>query len=111
MRRLWIFRGIRFVLFAALAVAILGFVVMSLWNWLIPSLTGWHTLGFGQALVLLVLCRILFGGFRGRGAWAYHGARRWAQLSPEERDRIGAQIRSRCGRRSTSENSAASQAP
>ena len=59
MRRLWILRGIRFLLFAAVAVTVLGYLVMSLWNWLIPSLTGWHTLGFGQALALLVTDRLV----------------------------------------------------
>lgn len=108
MKRLWIFRGIRFLLFAAVAVTVFGYLVMSLWNRLIPSLTGWHTLGFGQALALLVLCRILFGGFRGHGGHWRHRVR-WAQLSPEERERVGAQIRNRCGGRSRPEGSVASQ--
>ena len=43
---------------------IFGEIVMHLWNWLLPPLFGWHTVGFWQALGLLVLCRILFGGFR-----------------------------------------------
>ena len=56
-------RILRFAAFGIAAVALFGWVVMSLWNWLIPGLTGWHTLGFPQALGLLVLCRILFGRF------------------------------------------------
>ncbi|MGZ7039533.1 MAG: hypothetical protein ACXVJO_15265, partial [Thermoanaerobaculia bacterium] len=44
-----------------------GEVVMGLWNWLLPSLFGWRQVTFWQALGLLVLCRILFGGFGMRG--------------------------------------------
>ena len=36
-------------------------VVMSLWNWLVPSVIGWKTIDFWQALGLLVLSRVLFG--------------------------------------------------
>ena len=44
-----------------------GEVVMHLWNWLLPELFGWHQVTFWEALGLLVLCRILFGGFGGHG--------------------------------------------
>lgn len=41
-------------------------VVMLLWNWLVPSVIGWSAVGYWQAAGLLLLCKILFGGF-GRG--------------------------------------------
>ena len=48
------------------AVAALGGVVMGLWNAIIPELlSGARSLDYPHALGLLVLCRILFGGFRG----------------------------------------------
>ena len=64
-RNKWIF----FVapLAVALFVALFGEVVMHLWNWLLPALFGWRQITFWQALGLLVLCRILFGGFGGHG--------------------------------------------
>ena len=37
-------------------------VVMLLWNWIIPAVTGWSTLTYWYALGLMVLCRLLFGG-------------------------------------------------
>ena len=46
------------VVFAALG----GYVVMRLWNWLTPAMFGWHVITFWQALGLLVLVRLLFGG-------------------------------------------------
>ena len=39
-----------------------GELVKLLWNWILPPLFGWRTLNFWQALGLLALCRILFGG-------------------------------------------------
>ena len=45
-----------------------GVVVRLLWNWLLPPLFGWHQITFWQALGLLALCRILFGGFGIHGA-------------------------------------------
>jgi hypothetical protein len=66
-----------------------GEVVMHLWNWLLPPLFGWRMLGFWQALGLLALCRILFGGHGRRGGW---GPRhRWGackRMTPEEREKF-----------------------
>ena len=39
-----------------------GEVVMQLWNWLLPPLFGWPTITFWQAVGILALSRILFGG-------------------------------------------------
>jgi hypothetical protein len=72
------------------AIAILGLIVMLLWNAVVPGVfSGIRTLDYGQALCLLVLSRILFGGFRGRGGLP---GRRWQrlELTPEERARFRA---------------------
>jgi len=47
----------------AVFVTLGALIVKWLWNWLLPPLFGWHTLSFWQALGLLALTRILFGGF------------------------------------------------
>jgi hypothetical protein len=84
-------------------VAALGWVVMSLWNWLLPSLfTGVHQIAYVQALGLLVLCKILFGGFRGRGCHHHH-RQRWEQMSEEEREKFKQGMRGWRGRWSRSE--------
>jgi hypothetical protein len=92
----------KFILFAALAVAVFSFVVMSLWNWLIPPIFGLHTITFGQALGLLVLSKILFSGFRGRPGgpgmhWRRRMAERWEQMTPEEREKFKEGMKGRCG--------------
>jgi hypothetical protein len=78
-----------------------GFIVQQLWNWLVPPVFGWSALTFWQALGLLALCRILFGGLSmhgGRGARHRRGGfrRRW-RPTPEERERFRRGIRERLG--------------
>jgi hypothetical protein len=70
-----------------------GEVVLHLWNWLLPSLFGWKQVTFWQALGLLLLCRILFGGFGMRGGGGMQSrmrrrmAERWDRMTPEEREK------------------------
>jgi hypothetical protein len=74
-----------------LFVALFGFVVMGLWNWLMPALFGLKTIGYWQALGLFILSKILFGGFRGAGPGGYSRRRireRLEQMTPEERERF-----------------------
>jgi hypothetical protein len=82
----------------AIFIAIGGGVVMQLWNWLTPALFGWHVITFWQALGLLVLCRILFGGFgmHGRRSRRWRG-RRWHRPTWEERERFKEAVRDRYG--------------
>ncbi len=65
MRSRWVVRGVKIAMMAVFGVAVFGFIVMSLWNWLLPGIFGLPAIGFWQALGLLVLSKILFGGFRG----------------------------------------------
>jgi predicted Fe-S protein YdhL (DUF1289 family) len=73
-------------------VALLGLVVMSLWNALLPAIIGVKSIGFWQALGLLALSRILFGGlgFRpgmfGMGRERRRMHERWMQMNPEQRE-------------------------
>ncbi len=90
MRRKWIFIVPAAILGMALFIFIGGQIVTLLWNWLMPPLFGFPLVSFWQALGLLALCRILFGGF-GR-----HGSHR-STRTPEERKRIRQALRRRFG--------------
>jgi hypothetical protein len=91
MRRKWIFIApLGLVAIAAFA-ALGGAVVRLLWNALLPPLFGWPAVTFWQALGLLVLCRILFGGM-GR----HCGGPRW-RMKEEDRERLRQRIRERWG--------------
>ena len=78
-----------------------GEIVMRLWNWLLPQIFGWSEITFWQALGLLALCRILFGGFGCRGSGRC-GTRcrtqeRYEHMTPEERERFRQGVRERWG--------------
>jgi hypothetical protein len=78
-------------------IAVLGLVVMRLWNWVVPGLiVDAHEIDYARAIGLLVLCRILFGGFRGGGGCRARQWQRWQHMTPEERE----QLRSGTGRAS-----------
>lgn len=101
MRRRWIFLApLAIAGFAAFA-ALGGVVVRELWNWLLPSLFGWPAITFWQAIGLLALSRILFGGLGGRGFRRSHSRRHWAarweRMTPEERERFRQGMWGRCG--------------
>ena len=56
-------KGLKIILFILIAATVLGFVTMELWNALLPQIFGWNRITFWQSLGLIVLSRILFGGF------------------------------------------------
>lgn len=100
MRRNRAFRGVKISLFAIVAVTVLSLVVMGLWNALIPGIFGLRSITLVQALGLLVLSKILFGGFRpggGRYQWRRRMMDRWEQMTPEERERFKQGMRRGCG--------------
>lgn len=92
--RWWV---LKLVVVILVCVPLLGAVVMYLWNWVMPPIfPGVAEIGFWRALGLLVLCRILFGGFRGRhGGWREKRRlmrARWQAMTPEERERCHARM-------------------
>jgi hypothetical protein len=74
-------------LLVPVAAAVLAAVVMLLWNAVVPALfADARSIDYLHAFGLLILSRILFGGFRGHGGW--HRGRyrqKWESMSPEER--------------------------
>lgn len=70
------------VLFFVSMFAIIVLVVMLLWNAIVPAIIGWEAISYWQAAGLLLLCKLLFGGFGGhlghrffhsRGHHHHHG--------------------------------------
>ncbi len=90
MKKKWYWIAPLAILGVALFILIGGELVMHLWNWLLPPLFGWRLITFWQALGLLLLCRILFGGLgrsspRGPRGRRFRGCRK---MSPEEREKF-----------------------
>ena len=90
-------------------IALISLVVMELWNWLMPAIFGLGVITFWQALGILILSKILFGGFRGgRGGccghrhgghhyWKHKFKHKWQNMSEEERTRWEEKFGGRCG--------------
>lgn len=108
MKRFWILKGLKFLALAPLFILLVGWVVMSLWNWLMPVIFGLTVISFWQALGLLILSKILLGGFHGGGGrhwqdkrehWKQKIGDRWEKMTPEERIKFRQQWQNRCGPR------------
>lgn len=91
------------------SIALLGFtyVVMRLWNGLIPELFNGPVLSFCQALGLLVLSKIFFGscgkwggscgdGYRNKTKWRSKIEEKLAGMSPEEKEKFKNSFRGMC---------------
>lgn len=101
MRRHRFLRMLMFLPLVVLFIALFGFIVMWLWNWLMPALFGLKTIGYWQALGLFILGKILFGGLRGgsggRRHWRNRMMERCEQMTPEEREKFRQAFYSRWG--------------
>ncbi|SEL12745.1 hypothetical protein [Parapedobacter koreensis] len=107
---------IRFVVIPIVALAfvfLVGYVVMTLWNYTLPALLGVKTITLWQAMALFFLCKILFGfggsgPKKGRSHWkggrAMHGA--FDQMDEADKSRFGAYMRWKsCGWNDTADTS------
>jgi len=100
-------KGKKFIFFlpvVALIATALGFIVMYLWNLILPEVTHAGRLNFWQALGLLVLCRLLFGNFN-KGGGGHNRFRekamgmrsKWQSMNDEERAKFKEEYKRRCG--------------
>jgi len=105
MRAHWPIKLVEIGVFLAIVIAGFGSAVVQLWNLLMPDLFGLHTINFWQALGLIALSWILFGGlgrFRMPGYssnWRQRMAERYERMTPEQREELRKALESRCGRR------------
>lgn len=92
-------RCLKIGLLVAAGIAAVTSIVMQLWNCLLPDLfAGVSRIGYWQALGVLVLSRLLFGGLRGGcpGRWRERRAH-GESLTPEEREQLKGRFASRWG--------------
>jgi hypothetical protein len=95
MKRWWILKAVKILVLITVVALGLGYLLMTLWNNLIPQLFNGPVITFGQALGLFLLSRILFMGFRpwgggqyARGSWKSKWEEKMAAMTPEERERF-----------------------
>ena len=76
-----------------------GWLVMFLWNKALVPATNFHVISFWQAIGILLLSKILFSGFGGKGkhrggpAWKQN----WSNMTDEEKARFKQEWWKRCG--------------
>jgi hypothetical protein len=86
---------------ALIAIAGFGSAIWQLWNWLMPGLFGLPVIGFWQAVGLMALSWLLFGGWRGAGGFRggrHRGGRGDGRhlLTDEERAHLRASMARDC---------------
>ena len=84
--------------------ALFTWAVYALWNGVLMDVVGVKAITFWQALGLLVLAKILFGGFPSRsgpcGIAPWRGrmmSKHWESLNPEQREKMREEMRHRFG--------------
>ena len=99
----WIRKAVMILVFAAVFITVFSYVVMLLWNAILPQVLHVSTINFTQALGIMVLSKILFGGFHhggwrgGRyGQWKQGMRARWQNMSVEEREKFKQEWKARC---------------
>lgn len=117
MKRFWILKALMIIPIVAAFMVLFTGVVMLLWNALMPDIFGLPIITFWQAAGLLILSKILFGGFRKGGHWGkhHHGngdhgwkgkwksnwkakwEEKWSSLPPDEQERMRERFRQKCG--------------
>lgn len=108
----WIFKIVGGIILFSLLAFLLGWIIMWLWNWLVPDLFNGPVITYWQAWGLFILSRILFGSWgKGKhhnkgnhswkngngGYWKKRWERKLAGMTPEQREAYTKRMRERCG--------------
>lgn len=105
MKKYWLKKVALFSLCFVAFVLVVGWVVMALWNAVLPAVAGFKEINFVQAIGILLLSKILFGGFHGK--FGNRGnedlkmklKEKFGNMSPEEKENFKAEWKSRCRNR------------
>lgn len=108
MKKIYIIQGLKIFVFGSLALFAFGYITMELWNWLMPNIFGLTEICWMQAMGLIILSKIFFGGFKGKKCcgnnavkqkmekhfgWKEKMKDRYATMSDEEKEKF----KSKCG--------------
>ena len=93
MKQRMVAKVIQLLIIGAIFLAGFGQAVHYLWNWLMPEIFGLHAISYWQAIGLLGLAWLMFGGFGWLGGPRRHFrggpmGRRLRHMSPEQRERF-----------------------
>ena len=91
MKKIWIRKVPVIIGLVTLGVFVFSGVVMLLWNNILPAVLHVGMITFWQAMGILVLSKLLFGGMRGRrgmggGHWKKRMFGQWQEMTAEEKE-------------------------
>lgn len=99
-RSFWIKKIIGLTLCAVSIAGLAGWVVMMLWNNVLAEVATVKIITYWQALGLLLLSKILFGGFNKWGGkhkrWSNEMKDKWHNMSADEKEKFKEEWRSKC---------------
>lgn len=75
--------------------SLISFVVMTLWNNLLPEILNVNAITFWQAMGIFILCKILFGFGKGGGMGAPWMKNKCSTMSQEDREKFRSEMRER----------------
>lgn len=95
--------------------ALVIWVVMLLWNWLMPMLFDFSSITFWEAAGILLLSKILFGGFgggkhkchcqqRNQHGWKHKFKHKWGHMSEADKEKWEAKFAKKRGSDSIEES-------
>jgi len=90
-----------FILVAPVAIFLFGKLIMLLWNNILTPVLHVSEITFWQGLGILVLAKILFGSFGGRGGSGHYFKRQrmmWNSMTPEQKERFKEEWKNRSRR-------------
>lgn len=89
-----------FIVLAIAFIGLFGWIVMELWNAILVPVLQVGAVTFWQAIGILVLCKILFGGFKKswgeKHKWGNEMKEKWQQMTPEEKEKFKEEWRNKC---------------
>ena len=103
-RTFWLKKGVKILLMVTAFVFLFSWIVMLLWNNVIVAVTGASVVTLWQAMGILVLSKILFGGFRkgwGGGGpqgnhWKEKMKARWENMTDTEKAEFQDRWKNKC---------------
>ena len=103
-RRFWFGKAVMILVCITAFVMLFSFIVMNLWNAILPDVLGVKMITFWQALGILVLSKILFSGFGGfhhkreqiKNRFRQKMMDKWSTMTPEEKQKFKEQLKNRC---------------
>jgi Ca2+/H+ antiporter, TMEM165/GDT1 family len=103
-RRFRFGKAVMILVFCTAFVMLFSYIVMLLWNGILPDVLGVRTISFWQAMGILVLSKILFSGFGGlhhkkeqfKNRFREKMLDKWEHMTPEEKQKFKDEWKTRC---------------